>query len=65
MPAITTKSAANSTGNSNIAFINEKGQNVKYKDLTSDQKQLLKEYELVQYDMTVGNNYLKDMDFFK
>lgn len=65
LPAITTKSAANSTGNSNIAFINEKGQNVKYKDLTSDQKQLLKEYKLVQYDMTVGNNYLKDMDFFK
>ena len=65
LPAITTKSAANSTGNSNIAFIDEKGQNVKYKDLTSDQKQLLKEYKLVQYDTTAGNNYLKDMDFFK
>ena len=65
LPAITTKSAANSTGNSNIAFINEKGENVKYKDLTSSQQQLLKEYKLVQYDMTSGNNYLKDMKFFK
>ena len=44
-------------------MMNDEGELVKYKDLTSSQKKLYKEYKLVQYDMTAGNNYLKNMHF--
>ena len=44
-------------------MMNDEGELVKYKDLTSSQKKLYQEYKLVQYDMTAGNNYLEDMHF--
>lgn len=63
LPVITTKAAAGSEENTDAAMINDEGQLIKYKDLTSLQKQLYKDYKLVQYDMTAGNNYLADMHF--
>ena len=44
-------------------MMNDEGELVKYKDLTSSQKKLYKEYKLVQYDMTAGKNYLENMHF--
>ena len=37
---------------------------VKRKDLSKQQKTLLKEYRLIQYDMTAGKGYLANTDFF-
>jgi hypothetical protein len=31
--------------------------------LSAEQKSLLKDYKLIQYDITVGKNYLKDLGF--
>lgn len=37
---------------------------MKRKDLSKQQKTLLKEYRLIQYDMTAGKGYLANTDFF-
>ena len=63
LPVITTKAAAGSEEDTDAAMMNDEGELVKYKDLTSSQKKLYQEYKLVQYDMTAGNNYLEDMHF--
>ena len=36
---------------------------IKVTALSAKAKELLKDYKLVQYDQTVGKNYLKDLDF--
>lgn len=63
LPVITTKAAAGSEEDTDAAMINDNGELIKYDNLSSSQKKLYKEYKLVQYDMTAGNNYLKNMHF--
>lgn len=62
LPAIT----INYAGNKGFELINQKGQKVDAKTLTSSQQALLKDYEIVQYDMTAGKAYsLKATGFYK
>ena len=34
-------------------------------DFDTETKQLLADYQLIQYDITSGKNYLKDTDFMQ
>ena len=34
-------------------------------DMDAATKQLLEDYKLIQYDITAGDNYLKDMEFME
>lgn len=45
--------------NTNMQLIDQTGKTISKKDLTKQQKQLLKDYRLVQYDLTAGKQYLK------
>jgi len=46
-------------------FVNSKGQSVPEYDLSKKQKKLLKDYRLVQYDMSAGKQYLAKTSFFE
>ena len=62
LPAIT----INYEGDKGFELINQKGKKVDPKTLTSEQQALLKDYELVQYDMTAGSAYgLSISGFYK
>ena len=54
LPAFSTNSR---DGSSQPQFVNEKGKIIKYSELSSSQKNIWKEYKLVQYDMTTGKQY--------
>lgn len=41
-------------------YLDGNGNPIRRRSLSKEQKQLLKEYRLVQYDMTAGKNYLAD-----
>lgn len=45
-------------------FVNSQGQAVPEKDLTRKQKNIVKDYRLIQYDMTAGKQYLAKTNFF-
>lgn len=53
LPAIT----INFDGDKGFELINQKGERVNPKTLTSEQRALLNDYEAVQYDMTAGKAY--------
>lgn len=53
LPAITIDYKAGS----GIEFVDQNGKEVSEKSLTKKQKQLLHDYELIQYDMSQGNGY--------
>ncbi|QNQ81756.1 LTA synthase family protein [Lactobacillus sp. PV012] len=62
LPAIT----INYEGDKGFELIDQKGNKVDPKTLTSDQQALLRDYEEVQYDMTAGQAYgLKAKGFYK
>ena len=44
-------------------YLNAKGEAMAAKDFDSETKQLLADYKLIQYDITTGNNYLKNLGF--
>ncbi|KFI64275.1 Phosphoglycerol transferase [Bifidobacterium cuniculi] len=46
-----------------VTLLDSSGNPIDEKDLSDEAKQLLKDYKLVQYDMTVGDNYLMDDGF--
>ncbi|WP_180370713.1 sulfatase-like hydrolase/transferase, partial [Oenococcus oeni] len=50
--------------NKNI-YLNNSGEQVNNSDLTKEQKQLLKDYKMVQYDITRGKHYVKNDGFMK
>ena len=47
----------------NKTMLDHDGNDIKVTALSAKAKELLKDYKLVQYDQTVGKNYLKDLDF--
>lgn len=62
LPTIT----VNYKGKKNPELIDQSGHKVSIKRLTKKQKNLLKDYKLIQYDMTDGNAYsLKVKGFYK
>lgn len=46
-------------------YMGTDGNYLNEKKLTKEQKQILKDYELVQYDVSAGKNYLSDKAFYK
>lgn len=60
LPAYTVNTQTNGTNSYNSApeFINQHGEKVDYASFTAKQKQLWHDYQLVQYDLTAGHQYL-------
>ncbi|NEG54856.1 sulfatase-like hydrolase/transferase [Bifidobacterium sp. SMA15] len=52
------------TEDTSTTYLDNNGNVIRRKQLSKEQKQLLKEYRLVQYDMTAGKGYLAKTDFF-
>lgn len=50
-------------GQGKATYLDHDGNDIKVIALSAKAKELLKDYKLVQYDQTVGKNYLKDLDF--
>lgn len=62
IPALSVPSSAG--GNSeDPVYLDANGNRVGKKDLPKAAKTLLHEYQLIQYDMSIGKNYLKDAGF--
>lgn len=53
--------AKNSTGKNESLYVNAHGKQVSAKQLTKKQKQIIHDYELVQYDLTAGKGYSKSV----
>lgn len=51
--------AKNSVGSSEDLYVNSKGKQVTYKQLSNKQKTLIHDYKLLQYDLTAGEGYSK------
>jgi len=51
--------AKNVAEGSNSLYVNKDSKEVTTKDMTAKQKKLIRDYELVQYDLTAGKNYSK------
>lgn len=56
-------STKDSWGSGSATYLNSDGSIVKKKNLSQKARQLLKDYSLVQYDMTSGKNYLQNLNF--
>ncbi|MBL3916581.1 hypothetical protein JL738_08235 [Bifidobacterium longum subsp. suis] len=56
-------SVPDSSGSSAPTYLDANGNLIKKKNLSKQAKQLLHDYQLIQYDMSVGKNYLKDTGF--
>ena len=50
---------------SSTTYLDVNGNVIQQRDLSKQQKKLLHEYRLIQYDLTAGKEYLNDMEFFK
>lgn len=62
--AIPAMSVPDSSGSSSSpTYLDAQGNLIKEKNLSKRAKQLLHDYQLIQYDMSVGKNYLKDTGF--
>lgn len=62
IPAISTPSSANGDTD-NPVYLDEAGSQINFKQLSKATKAMLHDYKLIQYDMSVGKNYLKDTGF--
>ncbi|WP_125762425.1 LTA synthase family protein [Companilactobacillus hulinensis] len=58
--------AKSTVGDSESLYVNKNtGKEVAYKNLTKKQKELLKDYKLIQYDLTAGKGYSSSDGFTK
>lgn len=62
IPAISVPSAGAASGQK-ATYMDAEGNVVAEDDLSDEALQLLHDYELIQYDLSAGKNYLKDTDF--
>ena len=46
------------------AYLDQNGNAIKRKALSKQAKNTLRDYKLIQYDMTAGKGYLNDTNFF-
>ena len=51
---------SDTAGKNRTLFTNQQGEQVSFKSMTPQQKQLYHDYQLVQYDLTAGKHYLQD-----
>ena len=49
----------------NVEYVTEDEKIVNEQNLTEEQKELLSDLRIIQYDITAGKNYVKDTDFMK
>lgn len=65
IPAMSRPSTSNGTWSASggPTYLDAEGEEMDMKTLSSKAKQLLADYKMVQYDMSVGKNYLMDMGF--
>lgn len=65
IPAISRNSTSNGvwSANGQPTYLNSEGQQIDPNTLSAKAKELLADYKMVQYDMSVGKNYLMDMGF--
>ena len=61
IPAISVPASAGDS--SKPVYLDADGNRIQPKDLTTQQKELLHDYQLIQYDLTAGKQYLKNTDF--
>lgn len=47
-------------GTGSTSYLDSSGQLIKKKNLSSEAKQLLEDYRLIQYDQTAGKGYLSE-----
>ncbi|PLS23862.1 arylsulfatase [Bifidobacterium imperatoris] len=52
------------TDNTPTVYLDTNGDVVSHKKLSNQQKKLVEDYRLIQYDMTAGKNYLANAGFF-
>ena len=57
--------ATGGIGQGKATYLDHTGNSIKFSEMNSKAKKLLREYKLVQYDQTVGKNYLKNLNFTK
>lgn len=59
LPAMTSSptGAVNNAMNGSNIFVDQAGKEIKYHQLTKQQKTLYHDYQLIQYDITAGNQY--------
>lgn len=48
----------------NSIYLDNSGKPMTYSQLDKETKRLLNDYKLIQYDVTVGKNYMRDMGFY-
>lgn len=67
LPAYTMSTNRNGTNSFNAApeFVNQQGKVVSFDKLTTQQQQLWHDYQLVQYDLTAGHQYLLKTNMMK
>ncbi|HAT53830.1 MAG TPA: hypothetical protein DCW31_01005 [Lactobacillus sp.] len=67
VPALTMNTSADTTNTQNggTELVNNKGQVVAQSDLSAKQRQLLRDYRLIQYDIVAGKQYSLKMKFMK
>ena len=61
IPAISVPASAEDS--SQPVYLDAEGDRIRTKNLTANQKELLHDYQLIQYDLTAGKQYLKNTDF--
>lgn len=62
IPAMSVPSAAGGD-NQTPVYLDAAGQRIEDKQLSKDARAALHDYQLIQYDISAGKNYLKDTDF--
>ena len=62
IPAISIPSSAGGNADEPV-YLDAAGNRINDKQLSKEAKTMLHDYQLIQYDMSVGKNYLKDTGF--
>ena len=62
IPAMSIPASSGESGDDPV-YLDASGAQIHTKDLSATAKQLLHDYQLIQYDVSVGKNYLKDTGF--
>jgi hypothetical protein len=66
LPAIWSKTDSSRTSSTlGMRFINESGRSESYKQLSAKQRQLLHDYQIIQYDISTGKQYSLKMGLTK
>ncbi len=65
IPAFYLESSVSNSKTRIVDYVTEKEQVLNEKQLTAEQKEILEDLKLIQYDATTGKNYVKDTKFMQ